>query len=217
ACVKELIAHIESWKFANLVTTLKPPELPQGELRFTTVGKKASTGNKTDETALLDSVYGALQLAFSNKTSTLISALTKLTYPMAKKNWGPKDFDVYKTATLDFFTQRKAYSKQELSKIKAPVNLVHGLDDVAYPLEYTVEQEKIMKDAGLNVILSPIANAPHFVVIDYGLEVNGVLHDFVMKYTKGPVASAPSDVVSPWDSSLRKAGWVPEDMSDDED
>jgi pimeloyl-ACP methyl ester carboxylesterase len=89
---------------------------------------------------------------------------------MAKKNWSPKDFDVYRRATLDFFTQRKAYSKNDLSQIRSPVKLIHGHDDVAYPIEYSLEQEKLMKEAGLNVTLTSIPNAPHFVVTDYGVE-----------------------------------------------
>ncbi|ESK91575.1 alpha beta hydrolase fold protein [Moniliophthora roreri MCA 2997] len=195
----------------------EPPEIAAGRTEIHDYWVEGFQDNKIDEMELLDAIYGSLQLAFSNKTSSLISALVQVLYPTAKKIWGPKDFDAYTTSTLDFFTQRKGYSRQELSKIKAPVKLIHGLDDVAYPIEYTMEQEKLMKDAGLDVTFTTIAHAPHFIVVDYGLEVNGVLHDYVMKYAKGSVPPAPSDAVSPWDAQLRKAGWVPGDMSDDDD
>ena len=89
---------------------------------------------------------------------------------MAKKNWSPKDFLTYRIATLDFFLNRSGHSTATLSKIRVPVKLIHGLDDVAYPLEYSLEQEKLMKDSGVDVTLTQIPNAPHFVVTDYGVK-----------------------------------------------
>ncbi|KAL0581776.1 hypothetical protein V5O48_000253 [Marasmius crinis-equi] len=195
----------------------EPADIAAGRQEIHDCWVEGFPNGKVDEAALLDAVYGALQLAFSNKTSTLITALVKNAYPMAKKNWGPKDFDSYRVATLDFFLSRTGHSFDALSNIKVPVRLIHGLDDVAYPLEYTVEQEKLMKDAGVDVTLTQIPRAPHFVVVDYGLEMNQVLHDHVIGAAKGPVPPQPANVVSPWDATLRKNGWVPEDLSDDED
>ena len=47
--------------------------------------------------------------------------------------------------------------------------------------------------------------------------MNQVLHDHIVDAVKGTIPAQPKDVVSPWDAMLRKNGWVPEDVSDDED
>ncbi|KAF9265895.1 alpha/beta-hydrolase [Marasmius fiardii PR-910] len=194
----------------------EPADIADGRQEIHDCWCASYNGGKLDETAQLDAVYGAMQLAFSNKHSTLITALIQSTYPKARKNWGSKDLTQYRIATLDFFINRFSHPKEDLSKIKVPVALVHGLDDVAYPLEYTLEQEKLMKDAGMDVKLTKVESAPHFVVVDYGVVMNQVLHDHIMDTVKISVPPQPVDVVSPWDVMLRKHGWVPEDASDDE-
>ncbi|KAJ8094855.1 hypothetical protein AAF712_009608 [Marasmius tenuissimus] len=214
------ISHPEKVASLFLISPLgleEPADIAAGRQEIHDCWIEGFPDGKVDEAALLDAVYGALQLAFSNKSSSLITALVKTTYPMAKKNWGPKDFQTYRTATLDFFLNRTSHTKETLSQIKVPVKLIHGLDDVAYPPEYTLEQEKLMKDAGVDVTLIKIPNAPHFVVVDYGVEMNQVLHDHVVGAVKTTVPPQPKDAVSPWDAILRKNGWVPGDDSDEED
>ncbi|KAG7086410.1 hypothetical protein E1B28_002365 [Marasmius oreades] len=197
----------------------EPPDIAAGRKEIHDCWCEAftdSTGGKIDESALMDAVYGGLQLAFSNKSSTLISALIKNTLPPARKNWGPKGLVQHRIATLDIFVNRTSHSKEALSKINVPITLVHGLDDVAYPLEYTLEQEKQMRDAGINVKVAKIQNGAHFVAVDYGIEMNPVLHDHVMDAVKTDVPPAPADAVSPWDARLRKNGWIPGDVSDED-
>jgi len=89
-------------------------------------------------------------------------------YPLAKKNWGPKNFDLYRRMTLEIFTNRRAHSKEALSSRLAhiPVTLVHGLGDVAYPLTYSEEFMQQLEDAGVQVSLVKIPDAPHFVNIE---------------------------------------------------
>lgn len=78
------------------------------------------------------------------------------------KNWGPKNFDSYHTATVKLCTDRKSHSKEVLSKIRCPVTLVHCLEDVAYPLEYTEVFLHQLEEACVDVSIAKIEHAPHF-------------------------------------------------------
>ncbi|KAK7041562.1 hypothetical protein VNI00_009149 [Paramarasmius palmivorus] len=192
---------------------------------YWTQGFGDATNSKVDDAALLDALYGAMQFGFSNKTTSLTNAYAKRFLPLAKKIWGPNNFDLFHTATVDFFTKRKAHSKEALQSIAqrgVKMMLVHGLDDIPYPLEYSVEQEKIFKDAGIDVTLAKVKHAAHFVVADYGKEVNHVLHDFLLQSIKPAGKAVPpipnsENILSPWDAALRKAGWRPEDVIDSDD
>lgn len=66
-------------------------------------GFGAGKNDPTDEDALVDAVYGAVQLGFNGKDSSLIAALTKLSVPHGMKNWGPSRFDDFQNATVGFF------------------------------------------------------------------------------------------------------------------
>ncbi|KAG7093263.1 hypothetical protein E1B28_006946 [Marasmius oreades] len=187
--------------------------------KYWTEGFLCQLGTRTDDSALQDASYGACQFAFSNKTNSLNSAYAAKFLPVAKKNWGPENFDVFHRATVDFFTQRRSHSVDSLKKIKVPITLVHGMDDISYPVEYSIQQEKIFRDAGLKVTLHKLAGAPHFAVVDLKMEVNQLIHDFVLENSGGRSTPIPPGVsiVSPWDGVLRKAGWVPEEEEEDED
>ncbi|KAL0565126.1 hypothetical protein V5O48_016904 [Marasmius crinis-equi] len=186
---------------------------------FWTEGFLCQTGSKTDDSALLDALYGAMQFAFSNKTTSLTTAYAAKFLPLAKKNWGPENFEVFHRATVDFFVKRKLHPTENLQKIKVPIKLVHGMDDIPYPVEYSMEQEKTLKDAGLNVSLVKLQGAPHFVVADPKMEVNQLIHDFVLEHTpsaKSTLIPPPGSILSPWDDIMRKAGWLPENEEDDD-
>ncbi len=91
-----------------------------------------------------------------------IYRLLARTYPLALKNWGPKNFDNYNRATILIFNERKALTQAELAKIGCPVKLIQCGNDVAYPMEYMERFHKNMKEAALNVSLSSIPGASHF-------------------------------------------------------
>ncbi|KAK1223650.1 hypothetical protein PQX77_013472 [Marasmius sp. AFHP31] len=179
-----------------------------------------SSNKNTDDSPLHDALYGALQFAFSNKTTSLTTAYATKFLPLAKKNWSPSHFDNFHRATVDFFTRRRRHTMEELRGIKVKVRLVHGMDDVPYGVEYSEEQERMLREAGVDVALDRVSGAPHFVVVDGKMEVNQLIHDFVLDNspTNGKNTSIPpaSSIVSPWDEVMRKAGWIPEHEEDDD-
>ncbi|KAL0066714.1 hypothetical protein AAF712_006319 [Marasmius tenuissimus] len=186
---------------------------------FWTEGFLCQTGIKTDDSALQDALYGAMQFAFSNKSTSLTAAYASKFLPLAKKNWGPDRFENFHRATVDFFTERKRHAVDALRRIKVPVRLVHGMDDIPYPVEYSMEQEEMFREAGVDVGLDKLVGAPHFVVVDSKMEVNQLIHDFVLDNSpngKSTLIPPASSVLSPWDDVMRKAGWIPEHEEDDD-
>ncbi|KAF5345913.1 hypothetical protein D9758_011415 [Tetrapyrgos nigripes] len=191
----------------------EPADIAEGREEITEYWMEGAKSN--DEAALLDALYGARQFAFSNKTTTLITGLVNGTYPIVKKNWIPKNFDAYRTATVDLIIQRKQHTREELSQIMVPVTIAHGMDDIPYPPNVTEEYFGRLQDAGVNVKMHKIDGAPHFICVDVGKEINTVLHDFLMANISEPAPDVPTrHVLSPWDAQLRKDGWDPEEDDD---
>ncbi len=147
-------------------------------------------------------------------------------------NWSAKKLDTYNTLTVNFFTKRKAHSPGNLSKILAPVKLVHCTADIAYPLELSEEFLKNLQDAGVKASLDTIDGACHFGCVTHSEQsvtshssfnwssdslhrVNPLFADFVLENTAAQIPPTPSSIVSPFEAGLIKAGWSNDD-SDDE-
>ncbi|KAK0494503.1 alpha/beta-hydrolase [Armillaria luteobubalina] len=185
----------------------EPTDVADGRREIADYWKEGFKTGQPDMDILSDAVYGALQLGFSNNLDSLANALVAFTIALALKNWGPKHFDQYDRATVEFFNNRKEYSNEELSRIRAPVKLVHCLGDIAYPQEYTENFMQQLKDAAVTVSLATIPEAPHFGLATHGDIVNSILHDFIIASCRTSVPPAPQEVVSPWEVELVKAGW----------
>lgn len=90
-----------------------------------------------------------------------------LTFIIAQKHWGYYGLHNYRVATLEFLFNRKAPSIEDISRLRCPVKLICGTDDVAYPQKYTEDFFKDLKEAGVKASLHVIQGAPHFVGVDY--------------------------------------------------
>ncbi|KAK0489692.1 alpha/beta-hydrolase, partial [Armillaria luteobubalina] len=166
----------------------------------------AKTG-RFDMPVIFDSIYGGHQLGFNNNLNSLVHALDGITLPLALKNVVPTKFEQYERGVSGFLNNRKEYSKDELSRICVPVKLVHCLEDIAYPLEYSERFMRQLKEAGVTVSLATIPEAPHFGVVMHGDIVNWLLHDFIINSCGTSVPPAPESVLSPWEENLANAGW----------
>lgn len=85
------------------------------------------------------------------------------------KAWNASHLEEYRKTTLDIFLNRRPLTVEELKKIssnKIPVQLVHGLADVAYPLGYSEEFLQKLQDAGVDSSLEAIQGAPHFACVE---------------------------------------------------
>ncbi|KIK54231.1 hypothetical protein GYMLUDRAFT_100149 [Collybiopsis luxurians FD-317 M1] len=163
---------------------------------------------------------GYSQFTFGSELSNLAQAVTDYCGFFNFKNWDSNHSTEYTLTTYKFVIQRKGYSQEALSRISCPVKLLHGGNDLAYPEEYTRELVKNLEQAGVKVSWVTIPNAPHYICLDYGPQVNCEIYDFVMNtMNKASISATPTNVISPWDKILREYGWNPEGLNelDDDD
>ncbi|KAK0489697.1 alpha/beta-hydrolase [Armillaria luteobubalina] len=193
-----------------LVSPLGLEELPDarsGRRELVDIWIEGTKTDRIDMAAISDSIYGAHQLGFNNNLNSLVRALDAITLPLALKKIVPENSEEFERGVFDFLNNRKEYSKDELSRICVPVKLVHCLEDIAYPLEYSERFMRQLKEAGVTVSLATIPEAPHFGVVTHGDIVNWLLHDFIVDSCGISVPPAPGEVHSPWEEDLVKAGW----------
>ncbi|KAK0494417.1 alpha/beta-hydrolase [Armillaria luteobubalina] len=193
-----------------LVSPLGLAELPDaasGLREVADVWVEGAKSGRFDMATIFASIYGAQQLGCNNNLNSLVRALDGITLPLALKNVVPAKFEQYERGVIGFLNNRKEYSKDELSQICVPVKLVHCLEDIAYPLEYSERFMRQLKEAGATVSLATIPEAPHFGVVTHGDIVNWLLHDFIIDICETSVPPAPESVLSPWEENLATAGW----------
>ncbi|KAF7360185.1 AB hydrolase-1 domain-containing protein [Mycena venus] len=196
----------------------EPLDVAEGREEIHDCWVEAFKGGKVDQTALLDSVCGALQLGFSGQQTSLISALTARAVPHALKNWGPTKLGEYRIATIDFFVKRTAQSAANVRKIKCPIKLLHCGADIAYAIEYTEEVLKLLQENGVDAQLIEIPGAIHFGNVSNPKEINAQIHENVLQNSPGmSIPPAPATVVSPFTAALKKAGYNQDDGDSDSD
>ncbi|KAF4617282.1 hypothetical protein D9613_005863 [Agrocybe pediades] len=74
--------------------------------------------DNVDEEALLDSILGALHLGFNKSEEPLVHTLVASTTPKAQINWAKQHFREFHTVSVDFFTDRKDYSVEDLMRLR---------------------------------------------------------------------------------------------------
>lgn len=94
------------------------------------------------------------------------SSIVACILPLCMKAWNTAHLDDYRLTTLDIFLNRRSLTIEELKKIRVPVKLIQGLEDVAYPREYAEEFLHRLQDAGVDASLESIPGAPHFACIE---------------------------------------------------
>ncbi|KZV91495.1 alpha/beta-hydrolase [Exidia glandulosa HHB12029] len=215
------LSYPEKVKGLFLVSPLgseEPEDVAEGRRQIHDTWCEAFKGKNVDQEAISDSVFGALQLGFNSKPSSLVNAMVEIIVPQALNNWGPKKLDDFETITVKFFTERKGYTNDQLTKLRnIPVFLVHCLDDIAYSPQYLMKFANQLKESGVNTTIQDVDGAPHFGSVTHFTTVNPLLVQFVLDQWKGPAVppAQTGSVVSPFEVHLRKAGWTGYE-SDDE-
>ncbi|KAL0581067.1 hypothetical protein V5O48_000960 [Marasmius crinis-equi] len=180
-----------------------------------------SNTSNIDKSMIWDAFSGLRQFGFNDmKGSALGDALFQIWFSRALEIWGPdqESLDEFFETTLGFFSHEKpmARSVAELKGIRVPVKLIQGSENIINnsPGEYLDKFGELLREAGVRFETSVIPSAPHCLCVDHSETLNPILHDFVLKASRGSVPSPPSHVISPWEELLRGAGYTPED--DDE-
>ncbi|PPQ69671.1 hypothetical protein CVT24_001204 [Panaeolus cyanescens] len=170
-----------------------------------------------DQDAILDAVFGALQLGFNGSQSTMVTALVQYTVPQGLKNWAPERFDEFHTVSVKFFTDRKPHPPSALERVKCPVLLAHCGADIAYPMHYVEELRDLLQQSNVDVQITTIHDASHFGCVTKPEEVNTKIHQWILENHKGSVPAAKRAVTSPFEGTLVKLGYKHNDAHTDSD
>ncbi|KIK68547.1 hypothetical protein GYMLUDRAFT_68402 [Collybiopsis luxurians FD-317 M1] len=196
----------------------EPPDVREGHQQVYDCWSASFPGpDLFDNEHMMEGGYGFAQFMFSNNMTNLAQAMFNITFIKAQKHWSYHGLTNYRIATRDFLFNRKPQSKAALSRIKCPVRVVYGTNDVAYNQKYSENFVQMLQDAGLNASLHVIPDAPHFLNVEYANHVDPILHDFIMKNDSRRPSPVSENVLSPWDGDLRAVGWNPEGADEDSD
>ncbi|KIY42982.1 alpha/beta-hydrolase [Fistulina hepatica ATCC 64428] len=195
----------------------EPPEVCEGREEIYAVWAEGYADPKhADYEELQDAVWGASQLMFNSQESPLVNALIKRTLPQALRNWTPDRFCDLHAVSVGFFVSRHPHPKATLAAIHCPITLIHCSGDIAYPIEYARELYDTMQDAGVDAHLESVPG-PHFANVTNSREVNPILAKAVARATTEPLPPIPTEVVSPFESTLAKLGLYDDDDDSSDD
>ncbi|KAJ4490141.1 alpha/beta-hydrolase [Lentinula aciculospora] len=180
----------------------EPEEVAEGRREACEAWVEGCTAEEPDEELMHYGVSGGLELVCKDRHSNIMEALVANVMQQVAINWNKDHIREYRITTLDFIVNRKARTKEELSKIKVPVKLVHCMGDVAYPIEYTTEFFNLLKEAGVDASLDTIPEASHFGCCEDAHQVNPILHNFIMANTKTEMPAGVEGIHSPWNEIL---------------
>ncbi|KAF8828670.1 hypothetical protein HHX47_DHR3000370 [Lentinula edodes] len=147
----------------------RPLEVAEGHEEVNEIWASAFPDESTvKEDAIYDAGFGNIQYMFSNpKLSPLVTAMTRVTYPVAMVRWNYHHLDQFRIMNLDFYLNRKSHPKSVLARIIGSVKLVHGSEDVAYPKSYAEEFLRQLEEAGVEASLLEVPGAPHYLSPDF--------------------------------------------------
>ncbi|KAJ4488755.1 Alpha/Beta hydrolase protein [Lentinula edodes] len=204
--------------FVSQICLKEPPDVCEGHRQVYDSWTSAFPAPDQFDVELgMEGGYGFSQFMFSNKMTNLAQALFNATFPLCQKHWGYHGKRNFRVATLDLLCGRQSQTKAALSRLRCPVKLVYGTDDVAYNQDYSEEFLQDLEDAGVEASLFVVPGAPHFVGVDYASQVNPVLHDFILQNDDRKPPPVSGHILSPWDALLRSNGWTPEGNNDSDD
>ncbi|KIY53081.1 alpha/beta-hydrolase [Fistulina hepatica ATCC 64428] len=172
-------------------------------------------GPEQDQLAIQDAIYGCCQLAWNSRTNRLISTSTRRWYSQQLKNWTAANLEEFRAVTVGFFKDSRV-TMNDLSNVRCPVLLIHGDDDIAYPLETAQELHQAMIDSGIDAQLRRVKDATHFAITTQPKEVARLAHEFIVARLSGSAPPVPRSVGSPFDAIMQRyAAARPSDEEDE--
>ncbi|KAJ7885514.1 hypothetical protein B0H14DRAFT_3856880 [Mycena olivaceomarginata] len=113
------------------------------------------------------------------------------------------------------FPQRTSYeSLSAFARIRCPITLVYGSEDIVYPLSFAEDLLSLLRTANVNASLHILEGAPHFANITHQNETHTLLYDFILANSSAAdIPPAPTSVQSPFEVELGLC----DDTADDSD
>jgi pimeloyl-ACP methyl ester carboxylesterase len=88
-----------------------------------------------------------------------------------ERNWTGENVEVMHTVTMKYYlNQPQCTSYESLSafaRIRCPITLVYGSEDIMYPLSFAEDLLSLLRIANVNASLQILEGAPHFANITH--------------------------------------------------
>ncbi|KAG6807253.1 hypothetical protein H0H92_008236 [Tricholoma furcatifolium] len=230
------LAHPESVASLTLYSMpppQEPPEVLAGRQEVFDFWNDAGEheGGSIQEEADLDDelvtslVRGIEMMLFGERSNALTGAIIGHALVLAKTIWAgsPEALSSSHVVLIDWFAKRRIFDVATLSKLKCPVSVIHGEEDIAYPLHAAQVFVAALQDARVDVEFHRVS-APHFGNVTDPDLINPILCDTVLSVVgeKTPVRATPAKVItdrhlmhSPFVKTLAMYGYsVSDDDSD---
>ncbi|KAF7375850.1 AB hydrolase-1 domain-containing protein [Mycena sanguinolenta] len=195
----------------------EPPDVGEGRQEIYDYWAEGARCGETVEAGSMmsEAIQGCLQLSVNSQPTPIFNAILRASTPFMASQWGVNSLDDFHSVSVDFFTQREAYTVDAIRNIKCPVRLVHCGADIAYDLSTTNQVADHLRTAGVPVDVIQIPGAPHFGATTHPKEVNAVFHEFLLSVCSD-LPPIPQHVKSPFTEQLVEVGWDT-DSDDEED
>ncbi|KAJ6488737.1 Alpha/Beta hydrolase protein [Mycena sanguinolenta] len=193
----------------------EPPDVGEGRQEIYDYWAEGARRGETVEAGsmMMDAIAGCLQLSVNSQPTPTFNAILRVSTPFMAAQWGVNSLDDFHSVSVDFFTQREAYTVDAMRNIDCPVRLVHCGADIAYDLSTTNQVADHLRTAGVSVDVVEVPGAPHFGATTHPKQINAVFHEFLLCVCSDPPPN-PQHVKSPFTEQLFAVGW--ETDSDDE-
>ncbi|KAJ7084516.1 Alpha/Beta hydrolase protein [Mycena belliarum] len=196
----------------------EPPDVGEGRLEIYEYWEEGvRSGGSFEGSAMSDAIVGSLQLSVNNLPVPIVDAMLRASKDCMMAQWSTDRLADFRTASVDFFTLRKAYTTTAMRAIACPVYLLHCGADVAYTLADTQQVADHLRTAGVAVKVGQVADAPHFGALTHPKEVNKIYHQFILGLCAGAPPPVPPHAESPFADRLAAVGWDSDDGSDSEE
>ncbi|KAF7297503.1 AB hydrolase-1 domain-containing protein [Mycena indigotica] len=220
-------ANVKSVFVVSSLPLTEPEDVAAGRQEIYDCWEEGAKNNggkgdlKAADSAMRDAFTGAAQLSVNGEQNDMFDAILARSIELLGDKWSRERLEDWQVCTVDFFTLRKAYTIEALSKIQCPIRLLHCGADIAYPLETTEEVANRLRIAGVrDVSVQQIAGAPHFGAVTHPREINALFHAFILSIvppTSVPPMPARDRIQSPWLNDLKKCGLDPDSESEEEE
>ncbi|KAJ7838530.1 Alpha/Beta hydrolase protein [Mycena olivaceomarginata] len=225
ACAALEIAIAAPEKVLSLFLVSPPPmkepvESLEGRQEIANYMKEAGQHETVDHAVMGDALMGGLQFAYSNHNieTPLIKSLCTISVTAAERNWTGENAGLMHTVTVKYYlNQPQRTSSESLSafaRIRCPVSLVHGSEDIVYPPSCAEDLLALLRVANIDATIHTLEGAPHFGNITHQNETHTLLYDFILANSSAAdIPPAPTFVQSPFEAELG----LHDDPADDSD
>ncbi|KAH7092871.1 alpha/beta-hydrolase [Auriculariales sp. MPI-PUGE-AT-0066] len=154
----------------------------------------ADPGGKIDEEALEYAISGIFQLFLTGQVKPIAIATALVVRDLCTTRWSHSGLREFETCAFKYETTRHGHSTDALAKSlqSIPVVIVYGTSDVAYDCDYYAQFEKQLRDAGVQLEVHVLEDAPHCLNVSHQDDLAALVPEFVLRHCANPDTVPPA-------------------------